>query len=285
MHSIATACGYDSVKLLLTSEATSANVFKAISQAADVLVAGDIFLYTYSGHGGQIPDANGDENDQLDETWCLYDRMMVDDEIYRMLGLFKEGVRILVISDSCHSGTVVRFNLGNFSPVTENGETIEFRIVPPDILDSVYSSNQNLYDAIQWSTPRDTVESVRASVILISGCLDNQLSADGFNNGRFTSRLLTVWNNGVFQGTYESFWKTILSAMPRDQSPNFYTVGPRNVEHERMKPFVITDMNSRALEKSSRSGVCYYNDKAYSEGSEVDMGGQIKRCMSDGTWS
>jgi len=44
----------------------------------------------------------------MDETWVLYDRQLVDDELYKIWSKFKPGVRILVLSDSCHSGTVPR---------------------------------------------------------------------------------------------------------------------------------------------------------------------------------
>ena len=49
-----------------------------------------------------------EETDQLDETWVLYDRQLLDDELYDLWCRFAPGVRILMISDSCHSGTVSR---------------------------------------------------------------------------------------------------------------------------------------------------------------------------------
>lgn len=94
------------VEKLLTAEATRAKVMGEITRASKSLKAGDIFLLTYSGHGGQVPDRNNDEDDYQYETWCLYDQELIDDELYYLLGAFKEGVRILVFSDSCHSGTV-----------------------------------------------------------------------------------------------------------------------------------------------------------------------------------
>ena len=67
---------------ILTRDATASKVTSAISDAAGKLEEGDILFLTYSGHGGQVPDTNGDEQDQRDETWVLYDRQLVDDEIY-----------------------------------------------------------------------------------------------------------------------------------------------------------------------------------------------------------
>jgi hypothetical protein len=38
----------------------------------------------------------------------LYDRQLIDNELYALWARFRPGVRICVISDSCHSGTVTR---------------------------------------------------------------------------------------------------------------------------------------------------------------------------------
>ena len=94
--------------LLLTRKATRANALAAMRAAAKALKSGDLFFLTYSGHGGQVPDVDGDEPDRQDETWCLFDGQLIDDELYFELSRFAAGVRILVLSDSCHSGTVTR---------------------------------------------------------------------------------------------------------------------------------------------------------------------------------
>ena len=55
-----------------------------------------------------MPDTSGEEVDRQDETWCLWDGQLIDDELYLELSRFAAGVRVLVLSDSCHSGTVTR---------------------------------------------------------------------------------------------------------------------------------------------------------------------------------
>ena len=118
MVKLATALGYTPTELL-TKQATAKNVIAALTKAAKTLVAGDTFLLTYSGHGGQVPDRNGDESkketgeigefpDQYDETWVLYDRQLIDDELYQLWAAFAPKVRIVMLSDSCHSGTVAK---------------------------------------------------------------------------------------------------------------------------------------------------------------------------------
>lgn len=88
--------------------ATIANVRRYIAWAANDLQPGDLFLISYSGHGSTRRDTNGDEEDGQDETWCLWDGQWGDDDRFVLWQQFKPGVRILVISDSCHSGTVAR---------------------------------------------------------------------------------------------------------------------------------------------------------------------------------
>ncbi len=95
--------------VLLTRDATRTRTLAGIRAAAKALKAGDLFFLSYSGHGGQVDDVSGeDEPDKLDETWCLFDGQLIDDELYFELTKFKKGVRIIVLSDSCHSGTVTR---------------------------------------------------------------------------------------------------------------------------------------------------------------------------------
>ena len=107
METIARGQGFVT-QSLLTRAATSTALLDRIEKAAKELVEDDFFLLTYSGHGGQINDATSDEPDGLDETWVLYDREIVDDELYAAWSLFRPGVRILVLSDSCHSGTMTK---------------------------------------------------------------------------------------------------------------------------------------------------------------------------------
>lgn len=92
MQAITSARGFAS-SCLMTREATAAAVTSAIAETANQLEAGDFFVLSYSGHGGQVPDASGDEPDLRDETWVLWDRQLIDDELYSLWGSFKPGVR------------------------------------------------------------------------------------------------------------------------------------------------------------------------------------------------
>jgi hypothetical protein len=243
MAAIARAKGI-AATVLLTKKATRAAVLGAMRSAAKALPSGGFFFLSYSGHGGQIPDVTGEEDDKKDETWCLYDGQLIDDELYFEHSRFRAGVRILVLSDSCHSGTVTRAAL--MPPVTIPSQRP--KLMPDAVAMRTYREHQKFYDDLQQGVakaagkppvdPDAAIAQVAASgrlsaivqkfdpaVILISGCQDNQTSMDGEHNGAFTEQLLKVWNQGGFQGNYANFHARIRARMPATQSPNLFTLG------------------------------------------------------------
>ena len=231
--------------VLLTKKATRAALLSGLRAAAKTLKAGDLFFLTYSGHGGQVPDRNKDEPDRKDETWCLYDGQLIDDELYLELSRFAAGVRILVLSDSCHSGSVTRERTPPPPPPGTRA-----KLMPEAVGQRVYAANQAFYDKLQAAVAREAkvvdpdaalaqvavtgpaatatalVGTFKPAVLLISGCMDNQSSLDGEHNGLFTEKLLKVWNQGKFAGSYASFHARIRAAMPASQSPNLFALGP-----------------------------------------------------------
>lgn len=222
---------------LLTKDATRQNLIDGISKAANALKPDDIFVLSYSGHGGQVPDLNGDEVDDQDETWCLYDGEFVDDELNVQFARFEEGVRILLFSDSCHSGTVSKAAYVTSTRPTTS--TTRYRYMPFEWNARVYLKNKSFYDKIMKAIPKDVADEVKASVLLISGCQDSQFSADGDRNGLFTSQLLYVWNSGQFEGNYRRFYSKIYKLMPLEQKPNYYPTGQRNSGFEKQQVFEI----------------------------------------------
>jgi hypothetical protein len=69
-------------------------------------------FFHYSGHGGQVPDLNGDEIDGMDEVIFPVDfkqhGFIVDDDMHAiMVKDLPEGCRLTALFDSCHSGTAL----------------------------------------------------------------------------------------------------------------------------------------------------------------------------------
>ena len=169
------------------------------------------------------------------------------DELYGLWSIIERGVRILGLSDSCHSGTVTRDAVGmtdsrslTSGPLAEILGTVNasYRFMPDVAAARTYRRNTAFYDEIQGSLPADMPE-LNATVRLISGCQDNQLSLDGQFNGLFTRQLLRAWSSGAFDGNYREFHKAILRRMPASQSPNHFVLGPTHTELDEEKPFQI----------------------------------------------
>ncbi len=121
------------IESLFNGSATRGRILAGIDAYAGKVRRGDVFVFGYSGHGTVFPDERSEE---LDETRVItpknrqpgkYDAALVpidvragdsgkpwgnlilDDELYeRFKRLTDKGCLVIVISDSCHSGTLGR---------------------------------------------------------------------------------------------------------------------------------------------------------------------------------
>lgn len=100
--------GFDEIHLLTDAAATPSGLQSAINRVKDRAVAGDLVAVTYSGHGTQVPDTDGDEADGYDEAIVLRGKVYTDDEIHADLSVFEPDINVVLVSDSCHSGTLTR---------------------------------------------------------------------------------------------------------------------------------------------------------------------------------
>jgi hypothetical protein len=235
MYKLAIAQNFDAT-ILKTEEATRPAVKKSIEDAATKLKPGDFFLLTYSGHGGQLKDYDGDEKDGKDETWCLYDGQLLDDELNIFWSMFARGVRILLLSDSCHSGSVSKGGSGDSGEDPYAGEIC--RDMPRNAAVATSKKNREFYANLQLGLP-DPRPPIEASVRLISGCQDHQKSSEGDGNGRFTRALTTVWSGGEYSGSYSELHKEICAALPEKQQPNHMVVGMSDDAYDGQRPFTI----------------------------------------------
>ncbi|MBI1851585.1 MAG: caspase family protein [Planctomycetes bacterium] len=110
----------DHVVVLADLAATKAAIENELTSMAEKAGPEDAAIFYYSGHGAQVPDLDGDEDDGWDEaivpadehpqTFTTEEQMktlLTDDRIAELLAKFKTP-NVTVIFDSCHSGTAVR---------------------------------------------------------------------------------------------------------------------------------------------------------------------------------
>ncbi|MBT8377123.1 MAG: caspase family protein, partial [Bacteroidia bacterium] len=114
----------ENILVITDNAATRKGIFNAFKQLMKKVKSGDIVVIHYSGHGQQIFDDNGDEVDGKDETIVPYDALVRytsnykgenhirDDELGEVISDFRNklGARgqLLLLLDSCHSGTASR---------------------------------------------------------------------------------------------------------------------------------------------------------------------------------
>jgi len=144
---------------------TKANILEAFRWLTEGAQPGDHLFLHYSGHGGQMEDKSGDEQDGKDDTLIPCDfqhtGQITDDQLYAMLvATLPKGCRLIVVLDCCHSGTALdlRFKV----QISRDGRSAKL------------SKRPRRQVVSGMSAP----EPSKADVIMLSGCKDTQTSAD-----------------------------------------------------------------------------------------------------------
>lgn len=219
------------VTQLLNQQATGTAMRNAIKSLVTNAKSGDMLVVQYSGHGSFVPDVDGDEPDGTDECVCPHDIRtrgpITDDELFELYSARPQGVKLLMISDSCHSGTVARFAPITTPPTTRgrNAPQRKVRFLPPaTFLAARDAARLGVRRALRRSSPPG-----RYAALLISGCQDTEYSYDAYfqgrPNGAFTFVALRALASLAAAATYADWFKAIRGALPSQQypqSPNLY---------------------------------------------------------------
>ena len=91
---------------------TKSAIISAFKRLVKQTKEGDVVFFHYSGHGGRLPDDNGDEDDGYDETLIPLDfkksGQIRDDDLLKILvHPMPANVSLTCLMDCCHSGTVL----------------------------------------------------------------------------------------------------------------------------------------------------------------------------------
>lgn len=169
--------GYKSENIVFLTDAngytnekpTCENIRKYIKWLVKDIKAGDKLFFHYSGHGTHLKDKNGDEKDGEDEAICPCDYekngFILDDEIYEtLLKPIPKGVQLFSLMDCCHSGTI--FDL-------------KYTFAPESTKDKLIETGKLNCDG---------------DILMISGCKDNQTSADAYIDKKFAGAMTTSFN-------------------------------------------------------------------------------------------
>lgn len=193
-------------------QVTRYQFLSAVERAIDNLPEGAILVIQYSGHGTQVRDTSGDEVDGYDEALYLHDGVLVDDEFHALLLNIPANALVVVLLDSCFSGTATK------------AAGIRPRFMPP----TERPSSMKVLNAFAKSSDMNW--------IVVSGCDENEYSMDATFNGRpngaFTYYALKTLQPGI---TYQQWFDAIRDYLPSthfNQSPTLE--GPENLLNQRV---------------------------------------------------
>ena len=158
------------IRMVTDQAATRAGILAALEELVRTAGPNDTVYFHYSGHGSQVEDLNGDEEDGLDETIVPVDGRspgvpdIVDDELDAIFARLKTRSAVIVL-DSCHSGTATR------------ALDIRARSVPQD-------RRIDLYKASSVHT-RAIVPRMSSRYLVMSAAASNEEALDGPVEGRY----------------------------------------------------------------------------------------------------
>jgi len=219
------------VQKLLNRQASGRAIRGSIRKLVSGAKRRDSIVIQYSGHGSFVPDLDGDEADGTDECLCPYDVKtkgpITDDELFELLRPQESGVKVLMISDSCHSGTVARLAPLARLPITDGKDAFQRRVrfLPPSVyLPKRETAKLGVRRAVRPSSPPG-----RYAALLMAGCQDTEYSYDAYfrgrPNGAFTYAALRALASLPSNATYSDWFRKIRRMLPSQeypQTPNLY---------------------------------------------------------------
>jgi hypothetical protein len=178
----------NNIKILTDLTPKKANKVNILTEFKNLLVnsqAGEFLFFLYSGHGSYTIDRNEDEIDGYDEMIVSCDLQgILDDEIKSLIQTYlKKDVTLFAMFDSCFSGSVLDLKYQyldslNYDTYTENSKQLE----------------------------------TNGNVFMISGCTDEQTSADAFINGKASGAMTWSLLEGLKQKPGCS-WRELIKTM------------------------------------------------------------------------
>lgn len=220
----------DRIRVLTDQRATKRAILGHVNWLVKQGVAGDQLVLHYSGHGSQVRDRDGDElKDHEDEILCStdldWDDPLTDDMLAAQFRNIRQGVNFTFIADCCHSGSM---NKGIARGVMPRYLDPPFDIRTRSYGRKLKKRRMGVKGILDWVLETldgdDSGEGVSMNVhynekqnhILLSGCRDDQTSADAWidtkHQGALTTNLVRAIGANPAQNALEVH-NTVLKAL------------------------------------------------------------------------
>jgi hypothetical protein len=195
-------------RLLLDTSATLGALVGELTLAAEELVDGDAFVWSFSGHGSADLDVT--------ESICLFDGELTDKRLHNLMAAFKPGVRVVSIFDSCFSGGMNRA-LG-----------IRHRFKPPG-----FPAKRRALTA--------ATDVIQADILQLDACTQQEEAAEDSAHGYFTGSLLDAIKPGISWKEWMTAASLITTERNGFQHPVAHQLGPKTVYLSPVFTFDLTD--------------------------------------------
>lgn len=210
-----------------TKEAVRESIVGWLASRAE---PGDLAVFYFAGHGSQVYDLDGDEPDGLDETLAPVDVLPLssandirDDEFRAWLATVPTDV--VVILDSCHSGTAtragqMRTRALDRPPPPEGGRGP--RVLPQASDRQVMADSTTSVLELAGAAPHEAA---------LEGPLDDASGAvEGEHGGMFTRYLVSALRSAPPSATYEDVLREVAERLEYEelgQSPQITGEGAK----------------------------------------------------------
>jgi hypothetical protein len=169
-----------------------------------------VAVFQYAGHGTRVDDVDGDEDGGRDSALCPVDftagRLLIDDDVRRLVQPLSNGVNLTCFFDCCHSGTITR--LAAPSPETLRGDvrTRGLRATPE--LEAAHAAfRRSLTGGAPAGRGLHDMKEVS-----FTACNDAQVAQEIDGHGQFTVRALSLLRQGLGGMTNRQFHERVSAA-------------------------------------------------------------------------
>ncbi|KZO96575.1 peptidase C14 [Calocera viscosa TUFC12733] len=210
---------------------TRENIISAMQWLVRDAQPNDSLFFHYSGHGGQTPDLDGDEDDGYDEVIYPVDfeqssHIVDDDMFFIMVKPLPPGCRMTAIFDSCHSGSALDLpyvystegKIKEPNLLAEAGQGLlqaGLSYTRGDI-SGMMSNAMSLFKTVtgnqrQAEQVARQTRTAPCDAISFSGCKDDQTSADTVEAGQATGAMSYAFIRALSQNPQQSYQGLLVS--------------------------------------------------------------------------
>jgi len=223
------------IAILTDYKATKQNILDGLEWLVGDVVPGDELVFSFSGHGSQVPDKNGDEADSFDEIICPtdlnWDDPLTDDILAEYFKRVPVDAHLTFICDSCNSGTVSR----GISKDEKSETDIRVRaLLSPYTMNAI--AEGSTISKLNKIGIKAFVNVPDQNHILLAGCAEDDYSAEGYFygsvNGALTFNLCEILRenpNRTWKNIEEVVTRRIQQTWGFTQTPQLVTK-PENLD-------------------------------------------------------